>query len=169
MNGAPSIDKSTFKAPTAVVAGNVSIGRKCTIWPNAVIRGDEEQIAIGNETSVQDNAVLHCDYGYPMTIGNHVTIGHGAIVHGCTVGDDSLIGMGAIVLNGAKVGKGCIIGAGAVVTERAEIPDGSVVVGVPGKIIKTDLEGNRERNRKNADTYVALGEEYKAGKFKYAL
>ena len=166
MNGVPSLDKTVFKHASAVVVGNVVVGRNSGIWPGAVIRGDEEQIVIGNETSIQDNAVLHCDYDYPMTIGNHVTIGHGAIVHGCTVGDDSLIGMGAIVLNGARIGKACIIGAGAVVTEGSEIPDGSVVVGVPGKIIKTDPEGNKARNRKNADAYVALAEEYKKGKFR---
>jgi len=167
MNGKPMIDASTYVAEGAVLSGNVAIGRNCGIWPNAVIRGDEEQIAIGNETSVQDNAVLHCGYGYPMTIGNHVTIGHGAIVHGCTIGDDTLIGMGAIILNGAKIGRGCIIGAGALVTEGTQIPDYSVAFGTPAKVMRRAREKDIEHNRKNADEYVALAKDYKDGKFKY--
>ena len=121
-------DGQVFQAAGSVITGDVTIGRDCGVWYNAVIRGDEVDIHIGDRTNIQDNAVVHGDPGNPVHIGSGVTIGHGAIVHGCSIGDNSLIGMGAIILNGARIGRDCIIGAGALVTQGTEIPDGSVAV-----------------------------------------
>jgi carbonic anhydrase/acetyltransferase-like protein (isoleucine patch superfamily) len=123
-------------APNAQVMGNVRISSKCSIWFGAVLRGDNELIRIGNGTNIQENTVLHTDIGYPLEIGVNCTIGHSSILHGCKIGHNSLIGMGAIILNGAKIGQNCLIGAGALVKEGAEIPDNSLVVGMPGKIIR---------------------------------
>ncbi len=147
--------------PGAVVVGNVTLGENCSVWYNAVIRGDEDAIVIGDGSNVQDNAVLHVETGLPLTIGKGVTVGHGAILHSCTIGDDSLIGMGATVLDGAVVGKGCLIAAGAVVTPRTEIPDGSMVMGAPAKV-KRPLTGDEMADiRRNAQVYVALKEDYR--------
>ena len=114
---------TAFIAPGAVVLGDVTIGENSGIWYNAVVRGDRDSIVIGRESNIQDNAVVHLGSGYPVEIGDHVTIGHGAIVHGCKIGDNTMIGMGAILMNGCKIGKNCIIGAGALVTQNVEIPD----------------------------------------------
>ena len=127
------IHDTAFIAPGAVVLGDVTIGENSGIWYNAVVRGDGDSIVIGKESNIQDNAVVHLGSGYPVEIGDHVTIGHGAIVHGCKIGDNTMIGMGAILMNGCKIGKNCIIGAGALVTQNVEIPDNSLVVGNPGK------------------------------------
>ena len=118
-----NIDKSVYVATGAIITGDVTIAEDCSIWYNAVIRGDEYPITIGSRSNIQDNAVVHVGAGHSCIIGQNVTVGHGAIVHGCTVGDDTLIGMGAIILNGARIGKNCIIGAGALVSEGKEIPD----------------------------------------------
>ena len=126
------------------------------IWYNAVVRGDMEGITIGDNSNVQDNCTLHTGNGYALTIGNGVTIGHNAIVHGCTVGDNTVIGMGSILLNGAKVGKNCIIGAGALVTGKMEIPDNSMAFGNPAKVIRNLTEAEIEDNRENAEEYVKL-------------
>lgn len=124
-------------APGAQVIGQVTLAEDTSIWFNAVLRGDNEPIAIGQGSNLQDGAVCHTDPGFPLTVGEHVTVGHLALLHGCTIGDGSLIGMGAMVMNGAKVGKNCLIGANALVTEGKEIPDGSMVLGSPGKIVRT--------------------------------
>ena len=121
------IHPSTYVAPGAQILGDVEIGSECGIWYNAVIRGDSDTIRIGNRTNIQDLCVLHVDRDFHLTIGDNVTVGHGAIVHGCTVGNNVLIGMGAIILNGAAIGDNCIIGAGALVTEGAQIPSNSVL------------------------------------------
>lgn len=155
----PVIDESAFIAPTADIIGDVRIGADSSVWFGAVLRGDEEGIVIGRGSNVQDNVVLHCDMGSPMSIGDNVTIGHGAIVHGATIGNNVLIGMGAVVLDGAKIGDDCIIAAGAVVKERADIPAGSMLVGVPAKIIRT-LEGEALEQRRQTSYYVALSKEY---------
>ena len=124
------IHDTAFIAPGAVVLGDVTIGENSGIWYNAVVRGDRDSIVIGRESNIQDNAVVHLGSGYPVEIGDHVTIGHGAIIHGCKIGDNTMIGMGAILMNGCKIGKNCIIGAGALVTQNVEIPDNSLVIGI---------------------------------------
>jgi carbonic anhydrase/acetyltransferase-like protein (isoleucine patch superfamily) len=125
-----------FIAPTAVVIGNVLLKRDASVWWNAVVRGDQEPITVGEESNVQDCAVLHTDRGYPLVIGAGVTVGHKVTLHGCTIGDGSLIGIDAVVLSGAKIGRNCLIGANALVTEGKEIPDNSLVLGSPGKVVK---------------------------------
>lgn len=132
---------SYWIAPNAIVLGKVRLGEDASVWFGAVLRGDTELIAIGERSNVQDLCVIHTDSGYPATIGRDCTIGHRAILHGCTIGDNSLIGMGAIVLNGARIGKNCLIGAGALIPERMEIPDNSMVLGMPGKV-KRSLDDN---------------------------
>ncbi|UWQ13003.1 gamma carbonic anhydrase family protein [Aliiroseovarius sp. M344] len=132
----PDIGDDVFVAPDANVIGRVRIGAKASVWFGCTIRGDNELIDIRAGTNVQENSVLHTDLGFPLTIGENVTVGHKAMLHGCTVGDGSLIGMGATVLNGAKIGKNCLIGAGALVTEGKVIPDGSMVLGAPGKVVR---------------------------------
>ncbi|MEL6767163.1 MAG: gamma carbonic anhydrase family protein [Pseudomonadota bacterium] len=130
-------DGDVFVAPSASVIGNVHFEGEVSIWFGAVLRGDNEPIRLGWGSNVQDGAIFHTDPGFPLTLGREVTIGHGAIVHGCSIGDGSLVGMGATVLNGARIGKGCLIGAGALVTEGKEIPDGSLVLGTPGKVARS--------------------------------
>ena len=151
----PQIDPSVFVAKGAVVLGDVTIEKDCSIWYNATVRSTESYIKIGAGTNVQDNAVIHVGSKHPTIIGSYVTIGHGAIVHGCTVEDNALIGMGAIILNGAKIGKNCIIAAGALIPQNKEIPDNSLVIGSPGKIVRQVTEEEIKQNRKNAEHYIA--------------
>ncbi|MBE7025438.1 MAG: gamma carbonic anhydrase family protein [Ruminococcaceae bacterium] len=150
--------KKLFIAQGAVVCGNVTMGDKVSIWYNAVVRGDMAPITIGDESNVQECSVLHVSENMPLVLGKGVTVGHGAILHSCSVGDNSLIGMGAIVLDGAKIGKNCIIGAGALVTGGTEIPDGSLVIGSPGKVRREMTEAEIAANRQNAEEYVFLME-----------
>ncbi|MGV8953759.1 MAG: gamma carbonic anhydrase family protein [Cypionkella sp.] len=133
---APEIGDTAWIADTAVLIGRVVIEADASIWFGATLRGDNEEIRIGRGSNVQENAVLHTDIGSPLTIGENCTIGHKAMLHGCIIGDGSLIGMGATILNGAKIGKGCLIGACALITEGKEIPDGALVMGAPGKVIR---------------------------------
>ena len=156
------IDKSAFAAPDAVILGDVVIGEDCNIWFHAVIRAEDAPIRIGKGSNVQDNAVVHEDAGHPVTIGEYVTIGHGAIVHGCSIGDNTLVGMGAIILNGARVGNNCVIGAGALVTQNMEIPDGSLVIGSPARVKRMVTPEELEHSKHNALHYVKMGKEYKA-------
>ena len=130
----PIIDGDFYVAENATVLGKVKLCKDSSVWFGAILRGDTELITIGERSNVQDGAVLHTDIGFPLDIGKDVTIGHKVMLHGCTIGDGSLIGINAVVLNGAKIGKGCLIGANALVTEGMEIPDGSLVMGSPGKI-----------------------------------
>ncbi len=130
----PKIAKDVFIAPGSFVVGNVEIASGASVWFGVVIRGDNEPMIIGEGSNIQDNCVLHSDPGFPLSIGRNCTIGHSAIVHGCTIGDGSLIGMGATVLNGAVIGQNCLIGAGALVTENTNIPDNSLVVGSPARV-----------------------------------
>ena len=146
--------EAAFIAPNAVVQGEVSIGKDVGIWYHATVRADRAPITIGEGTNVQDNAVLHVGIGFPLSLGRNVTIGHGAIVHGCTVGDGSLIGMGAIVMNGSRIGRNCIIGAGTVVTQGVEVPDNSLVLGNPGRIKRAVTEEEIAQNLENARFYV---------------
>ena len=152
-----------FVAPTATVIGDVTLGEETGIWYGAVIRGDKDRIEIGAGSNVQDNAVVHTSRGHPARIGREVSVGHGAILHGCTIGDRVLVGMGAIVMNGAVVGEDSIIAAGAVVTEGTVIPPGSVVMGVPAKVKKEATPEQREDIRKNAESYIALAKSYGHG------
>ncbi len=133
---APEIATTAWVADTAVLIGRVVVEEDANIWFGAVLRGDNEEIRVGLGSNVQENCVLHTDMGYPLTIGVQCTIGHKAMLHGCTIGDGSLIGMGAVVLNGARIGRGCLIGAGALITEGKEIPDGSLVMGSPGRVVR---------------------------------
>jgi len=141
-------------APDARVIGNVVIGEDVGIWFGAVLRGDNEPITVGAETNIQEHSVLHTDLGFPLTIGRGCTIGHRAILHGCTVGDNSLIGMGAIVLNGARIGANSLVGAGALVPEGKDYPDGSLIIGTPGRVVRTLTEEQIERLRQSAQSYV---------------
>jgi carbonic anhydrase/acetyltransferase-like protein (isoleucine patch superfamily) len=152
--------KPLFVAGNATVIGDITIGNKVGIWFGAVIRADRDRITIGDRSNIQDNCVVHTSKGFPVTIGNDVSVGHGAILHGCTIQDQVLIGMGAVVLNGAKVGDGSIIGAGAVITEGKEIPPKSVVVGVPGRIVKQTDADQQQHILNNALSYVELAREY---------
>jgi carbonic anhydrase/acetyltransferase-like protein (isoleucine patch superfamily) len=133
------------------------------IWFGTVVRADKDRIVIGDQSNIQDNCVIHTSKGFPVTLGREVSVGHGAILHGCTIGDRVLVGMGAIVLNGARVGKDSIIGAGAVVTEGMEVPENSVVIGIPGRVVKQTSDAQREHIRKNARSYVDLAGEYAHG------
>jgi carbonic anhydrase/acetyltransferase-like protein (isoleucine patch superfamily) len=155
------IDDSVFIAPGAVVLGDVRIGAQSSVWYNAVLRGDVDTIGIGPRTNVQDGAVLHADAGSPCLIGAGVTIGHGAVVHGALIEDDVLIGIGAIVLNGAQIGHDCIIGAGTLVTGRSVIPPRSMVLGVPGRVVRSLTDEEMQSIRTAAEHYVEYGAKYK--------
>ena len=150
-------------APTAVLIGDCHIGPEVGIWFGVVARGDIEPITIGARSNVQENSVLHTDKGFPLSIGENCTIGHSAIIHGCTIGDNTLIGMGATVLNGARIGNDCLIGAGAIVTEGKEIPDNSLVVGAPGKVIRTLDEEAIAGLTASADRYVKNAKRFAMG------
>ena len=149
-------------APDATLIGNVRIGSNAGFWFGVVIRGDGEPITIGADTNVQEHTIMHTDPGFPLTIGKGCTIGHRALLHGCTIGDNSLIGMGAIVLNGARIGNNSLVGAGALVTENKVFPDNSLIVGSPAKVIRVLDEAAIERLRVSAAHYVANAKRFKA-------
>ena len=149
-------------APSAEVMGCVILKDNASVWYGSVVRGDNDPITIGEDSNVQDGAVLHTDIGWPLTIGRGVTIGHQAMLHGCTIGDYSLIGIGATILNGAKIGSNCVIGAHALIAEGKEIPDNSLVVGAPGRVIKTLGDDMRELLKASADHYVENWKRHKA-------
>ena len=150
-------------APDAQLIGRIRLETDASVWFGAVLRGDNELILVGRRSNVQDGAVLHTDMGYPLTIGANCTIGHKAILHGCSIGDNTLVGMGATILNGASIGRNCIIGANALVAEGKEIPDNSLVVGMPGRIIRTLDAEAEQRNTHSADGYVRNWQRYRAG------
>jgi gamma-carbonic anhydrase len=158
----PQIHESAYIDPAATLIGKVEVGARSSFWPGAVARGDISYIKVGDETSIQDGTVLHVDYGIPLLIGSRVTVGHMAVLHGCVVEDECLIGIGAIVLTGAKIGKGSVIAAGALIGEGKEIPPGSLVMGVPGKVVRQTTPEEQERFRKNAQAYVERAAEFKA-------
>jgi len=159
----PRIHESSFIAKSAVIIGNVTIGKNCGIFPNAVIRGDENSIKIGDGSNVQDCCVIHCDEDHSVKIGKNVSIGHGAIVHGATIGDNCLIGINVTILNGAKIGNGSTIGANALVTTKMEVPENSLVLGIPGKVIKQDKKFY-EMSQINAEAYRRIAKEHLNGK-----
>jgi len=142
-------------APNASVIGDVVLGEDCGIWFGATLRGDNERISIGARTNIQEASTLHTDMGFPLAVGEDCTIGHNAILHGCSIGDGSLVGMGAILLNGAKIGRGCLVGAGALVTEGKVFADGSLVVGSPAKLVRTLDDATIAGLRSSATHYVA--------------
>lgn len=155
-------DSTAYIAPTATVLGNVALAAHASVWFAAVVRGDSEAIRIGRETNVQDGCILHADPGFPCVLGERVTLGHGAIVHGATVEDDAMIGIRAVVLNGARIGSGSIIGAGAIVTEGTVIPPNSLVLGIPGKVVRQTGESDWKRIAHAAEHYVELAQRYRA-------
>lgn len=158
---APEIDSSAFIADSADIIGNVNARANASIWFGTTIRGDNEPITIGENSNVQENCVLHTDPGFPLTIGSNVTVGHQAMLHGCTIGEGSLVGIQAVILNGAKIGKNCLVGAGALVTEGKEFPDYSLILGSPAKVARTLTEDDAARLRVNAAAYVARGQLFK--------
>ena len=158
----PQDHGAAFVAPNATVLGDVILEAGSSVWYGAVLRGDDGTLTLGENTNVQDNAVLHCDPGGAVSLGKNVTVGHSALVHGCTVGDNSLIGMHATILNHAVVGRNCIIGAGALVPEGMVIPDNSVAVGVPARVIKTIRDDQLAHNIENAKAYVEMGRQHAA-------
>lgn len=156
-------DGEHWVADNATVIGSVRLCECSSVWFNAVLRGDCEQITIGENSNIQDGAVLHADYGFPLVVGRDVTVGHLAMLHGCTIGDGSLIGIGAIILNGAKIGKGCVIGANALIGEGKEIPDYSLVVGSPGRVIREVPEAQRQMLLLSALHYVENARRFRDG------
>jgi gamma-carbonic anhydrase len=159
---APRIADSAYIDPSAVVIGDVVIGERSSVWPNVSIRGDVNYIRVGDETSIQDNTVLHVDRKlYPCLVGNRVTVGHSVVLHGCVVEDEALIGIGAIVLNGAKIGRGAIVAAGALVPEGMDVPAETMVMGMPAKVRRTVTEEEKVRFIENAASYVSLRGIYK--------
>ena len=160
---APVIDPTAWVAPDANVIGRIVLEAGSSVWFGVTLRGDNEVIHVGAGSNVQDHCVLHTDMGHPLTIGANCTIGHKAMLHGCTIGEGSLIGMGATILNGAKIGRGCLIGAGALITEGKEIPDFSLVIGSPGKVARTlDAEAQAKLLR-SAESYRANAARFRAG------
>lgn len=160
------IDATAFVAPGAVLVGAVRLGRECSVWFNATLRGDLAPIEIGAGSNVQDGCVVHVDRGMPAQIGERVTLGHGAIVHGAVIEDDVLVAMRAVVLSGCRVGRDCLIGAGAVVPEETTIPPGSLVLGIPGRVVRPLRPEEIERIHKNAASYVDLARAYREGRIR---
>ena len=159
----PEIAASAWVADSAQVMGVVKIEGDASIWFGTVVRGDTSSITIGEGSNVQDASVLHADLGMPLVIGRHVTVGHQVMLHGCTIGDESLIGIGAIVLNGAKIGKNCLVGAGALVTEGKEFPDGSMIIGSPARVVKQLTPEQMQGLRQSAQHYIDNAHRFKAG------
>ena len=155
-----NIDTSCFIAPNATLIGDNEIGEESSVWFGCVLRADRDAIRIGKGTNIQDLSIIHVDPGCPVKIGNEVIVGHRCIIHGCTIADNTLVGMGAIIMNGATIGCFCIIGAGALVTERMQIPDNSVVMGTPAKIVKQVTPAQVEKIIQNAQSYIALSKRY---------
>ena len=151
---APQVDSTAWIAESAEVMGNVTLGANASVWFGCVLRGDTESMTIGEGSNIQDLTVMHADHGLPLTIGKHVTVGHKVMLHGCTIGDESLIGIGAIVLNGARIGKNCLVGAGSLVTEGKEFPDGSMIMGTPAKVVRQLTLEQIEGLRLSAQHYI---------------
>lgn len=159
----PRVADSAWVADSAEVMGNVELAEDASVWFGAVLRGDNDPITIGPGTNVQDGSVLHSDFGQPLTLGARVTVGHKVMLHGCTIGDESLIGIGAVVLNGARIGRNCLVGAGSLVTEGKEFPDGSMIIGSPAKVVRQLTPEQIEGLRKSAQGYVENARRFKVG------
>jgi carbonic anhydrase/acetyltransferase-like protein (isoleucine patch superfamily) len=160
---APRLADTAWVADNAQVIGDVVIGDGASVWFGTTVRGDTDTITIGAGSNVQDGSVLHADDGVPLVIGENVTVGHQVMLHGCTIGDESLIGIGAIVLNGAKIGKNCLVGAGSLVTEGKEFPDGSMIIGSPARVVKSLSPEQIEGLRQSARHYTANAERFRQG------
>jgi len=158
----PVVPDSAYVAPEATVIGKVTLGERVSVWPGAVIRADDDSIVIGEDSNVQDGAVLHVDPGCPLRVGSKVTVGHQATLHGCAIGDGSLIGIRAVVYNRAIIGRECLIGAGAIVTEGKAFPDRTLIMGVPAKAVRPLTDGDIAGMRNNTEAYVKRGGTYLA-------
>jgi len=159
----PQIAPSAWVADNAQVMGAVTMEADASVWFGATVRGDTEHITIGEGANIQDGSVLHADHGMPLKVGKHVTVGHMVMLHGCTIGDESLIGIGAVVLNGAKIGKNCLVGAGSLVTEGKEFPDGSMIMGTPAKVVRQLTPEQIQGLRQSAKHYIENANRFKAG------
>ncbi|MEW6705309.1 MAG: gamma carbonic anhydrase family protein [Pseudomonadota bacterium] len=159
----PHIAASAWVADSAQVIGKVQLAEEASVWFGAILRGDTDWLRIGRGTNIQDNSVLHTDAGIELVLGDHVTVGHQVVLHGCTVGDNSLIGIQAVVLNGAKIGKNCLVGAGSLVTEGKEFPDGSLIVGAPARVVRPLTPQQIERLALSAKHYAENARRYAAG------
>ena len=159
----PQIATSAWVAPSADIIGDVVLGEHVSIWFNTTLRGDTDRISVGAGSNIQDGSVCHCDPGTPLTIGSNVTVGHKVMLHGCSIGDDSLIGIGSVIMNGAKIGKNCIVGAGSLVTEGKEFPDNSLIMGAPAKVVRTLDADALEKMKNNASNYIKNGARYAQG------
>lgn len=164
----PTLAESAWVADSAQVMGRVDLAADTSVWFGVVIRGDTESISIGEGSNIQDGSVLHADIGQPLRVGKHVTVGHKVMLHGCTIGDESLIGIGAIVLNGAKIGKNCLVGAGSLVTEGKEFPDGSMIMGTPAKVVRSLSPEQIQVLRLSAHHYVENAKRFKSELHKIA-
>ena len=160
---APHIAATAWVADSAQVMGQVELGEGASVWFGAVVRGDTDRITIGAGSNIQDASVLHADAGQPLLVGERVTVGHQVVLHGCTIGDESLIGIGAVVLNGAKIGKNCLVGAGALVTEGKEFPDGSMILGSPAKAVRQLTPAQIEGLRQSARHYIDNARRFRDG------
>ena len=160
---APRVAPSAWVAENAQVIGNVVLGDGSSVWFGVTVRGDTETSTVGRGSNIQDGSVMHADHGKPIKVGKHVTVGHMVMLHGCTIGDESLIGIGAVVLNGAKIGKNCLVGAGSLVTEGKEFPDGSMIMGTPAKVVRELSPEQIEGLRQSAKHYVENARRFKAG------
>ena len=160
---APEVDPSAWIADSAQVMGRVTLAEDVSVWFGTVIRGDTESITIGRGSNIQDGTVMHADIGMPIVLGEHVTVGHKVMLHGCTIGDETLIGIGAVVLNGAKIGRNCLVGAGALVTEGKEFPDGSMILGSPAKAVRTLTPEQMQGLRLSARHYVQNARRFQTG------
>ena len=165
---APRMAESAWVADSAQVMGNVVLGDNASVWFGAVLRGATETITLGEGSNIQDGSVMHADVGFPLTVGRHVTVGHQVMLHGCTIGDESLIGIGATVLNGAKIGRNCLVGAGSLVTEGKEFPDGSMILGSPAKVVRSLTPEQIEGLRRSAGHYIENAARYRQGLKKIA-
>lgn len=160
---APQVAASAWVADSAQVMGQVELGADASVWFGCVVRGDSDRIEVGAGSNIQDASVLHADAGMPLVIGRHVTVGHQVMLHGCTIGDESLIGIGAIVLNGAKIGKNCLVGAGSLVTEGKEFPDGSMILGSPARVVRQLTDEQIAGLRRSAQHYIDNARRFRAG------
>ena len=159
----PEVADSAWVADNAQVMGAVKVAADASVWFGVTVRGDTETITIGEGSNIQDGSVMHADHGKPLLVGKHVTVGHMVMLHGCTIGDESLIGIGAVVLNGAKIGKNCLVGAGSLVTEGKEFPDGSMIMGSPAKVVRALSPEQIQGLRLSAQHYIENARRFKAG------
>jgi len=159
----PEVHATAWVAESADVMGKVTLGENASVWYGAVLRGDNDRITVGDNSNVQDGSVLHTDNGVPLTIGQNVTIGHQVMLHGCTIGDGSLVGIQSVILNGARIGKNCLVGAGALVTEGKEFPDGSMIIGSPAKAVRELSPEHIEGLRQSAQHYIDNARRFQRG------